>query len=260
MAAKSQRAASRLPATGYWQESMQPLMSLAFVAPLLIGYEAGVVYLGPHAIRNAADVWLRGWLDLAGFSQYLLLPVLICALLLAWHHASRQPWRVDFRVVRVMWLEASLLALALLLAAQLQARIFDSYGLAQSSVSLATDSNHTAARVVGYLGAGIYEEFFFRLILLTSLGLLLQTTGLNRRGSLLAAVVATSLLFAAAHYRIDVILFDRHWTMPHGDAFTWFSFLFRFCAGAVFALLFAFRGFGIAVGTHALYDLMIVLL
>ena len=61
-----------------------------------------------------------------------------------------------------------------------------------------------AARVIGYCGAGIYEEFFFRLLMLTGLTLALQATGLNRRGSLIVAVVATSLLFAAAHYRIDL--------------------------------------------------------
>ena len=94
-------------------------MSLAFIAPLLIGYEAGVLILGPHAIRNGADAWLRHWLDLAGFGQYLLLPLLICALLLAWHHASQRPWRIDRRVVGVMWLEATIIAVALMLLAQI---------------------------------------------------------------------------------------------------------------------------------------------
>lgn len=257
MAAKVQRAA----AAGYWQESLQPLASLAFVAPLLVAYEAGVVYLGPHAIRNGADVWLRRWLDLSGFGQYFLLPVLVCGLLLGWHHASRRPWKIDWRVVRVMWLEAAVLGLVLLLAAQLQGRLFGSWNAAAVDAALTTSAvPQTAARVVGYLGAGIYEEFFFRLLLLSALALGLQATGLNRRGSLIAAVAATSLLFAAAHYRFDLELFGHHFAIAHGDAFAWPSFLFRFAAGAVFGVLFAFRGFGIAVGTHAFYDLMIVLL
>jgi membrane protease YdiL (CAAX protease family) len=58
-------------------------------------------------------------------------------------------------------------------------------------------------------------------------------------------VIATSLLFSAAHY-----------LGPHGETFDSFSFWFRCTAGAFFALLFVHRGFGIAAGTHALYDIM----
>ena len=40
----------------YWTESRRPLTALAFVAPLLVLYEAGVCFLGPQAVRNGADV------------------------------------------------------------------------------------------------------------------------------------------------------------------------------------------------------------
>lgn len=262
MAGSSARAAAGQLKAGYWRESTLPLASLAFVAPLLVAYEVGVLVLGPHAIRNGADAWLRQWLDAAGFGQYLLLPILICALLLGWHHASQRPWRVDRRVVGVMWLEAAVLAVALMLLAQLQARLLgDWQGAAAMDAALQEGGiRDLAARVIGYLGAGIYEEFFFRFLLLTAVVLGLQATGLNRRGSLIGAVAATSLLFALAHYRIDWELFGRHWATAHGESFAWFSFLFRTAAGTLFALLYVHRGFGIAVGTHALYDLMIVLL
>jgi hypothetical protein len=35
-----------------------------------------------------------------------------------------------------------------------------------------------------------------------------------------------------------------------------FSFLFRFLAGICFSLVFIYRGFGIAAGSHALYDIL----
>src|SRR5262245_11493587 len=75
----------------YWQQSRRPLASLAFVTPLLLVYEAGVLWLGPQAMRNGADVWLRQLLDLMGFSQYFLLPLLTLGLLSGWHYVSRQP-------------------------------------------------------------------------------------------------------------------------------------------------------------------------
>jgi hypothetical protein len=60
--------------------------------------------------------------------------------------------------------------------------------------------------------------------------------------------VLSSLLFSAAHY-----------IGPYGDAFDWLTAFFRFLAGAFFAVLFIFRGFGIAAGTHALYDVLVFL-
>ena len=56
----------------YARESRRPLASLAFVIPLLLLYEGGIIILGPQAVRNGADVWLRQFLDTLGFSQYLL--------------------------------------------------------------------------------------------------------------------------------------------------------------------------------------------
>ena len=37
----------------------------------------------------------------------------------------------------------------------------------------------------------------------------------------------------------------------------WFSASFRCLAGIFFATLFVYRGFGIAAGTHALYDVLV---
>ena len=74
-----------------------------------------------------------------------------------------------------------------------------------------------------------------------------------RARTLLPAVCATSLLFAVAHYQFDVSFAGIRFGLSTGESFQWFSFLFRFLAGAYFSLLFLFRGFGITAGTHALY-------
>ena len=72
----------------YLEQSRRPLVSLAFIVPLLATYEGGVIYLGPAALRNGADIWLRHLLGLVGFGQYFLLPALTVGLLLAWHHMT----------------------------------------------------------------------------------------------------------------------------------------------------------------------------
>lgn len=101
--------------------------------------------------------------------------------------------------------------------------------------------------LVAYLGAGIYEETLFRLLCLPMLWAVGWGLGLSRGWSLALAVVLTSCMFSAAH----------HWG-PHGEPFSWYCFGFRTAAGLCFATLFIFRGFGIAAGTHALYDILVV--
>jgi membrane protease YdiL (CAAX protease family) len=101
------------------------------------------------------------------------------------------------------------------------------------------------ANVVGFLGAGIYEELLFRLLLLPVVAAGLKLAGAGPEKQIVGAVIITSLLFSAAHY-----------IGPY-ESWSLFSFVFRFLAGAFFAVLFVARGFGIAAGTHALFDIFV---
>lgn len=234
---------------GYWSDSRQPLASLIFVAPLLLTYEAGLIVLGPNAVRNGPEVWLRWLLDWIGFGQYFLLPLLTMGILLAWHHTTRHRWRLSSGLFYGMAVESVLLAFCLRLVLYLQARLLH-IAAAATAQAAAVPSGGSALRLVrtavGYLGAGIYEELLFRLILLSLLAGLLRLCGIGPGRALAAAVVASSLIFSAAHY-----------VVPGGDKLQWFSFVFRFLAGAFFAILYIYRGFGIAVGAHAGYDLLV---
>ncbi len=239
----------------YWVQSKQPLTALAFVTPLLITYELGVLLLGPHAIRNGADVWLRQFLEVAGFGQYFLLPVLCVCILLGWHHTTRQPWEISGHVLRIMACECLVLAVVLRLILHIQSSFFDPALFASDSSAPAAISmmgEETLRRLVGYLGAGVYEELLFRLILFSSIAWFLRRLDMTSAASLVTAAFATSLFFASAHY-----------IGPHAEPFQWqsqwfwFTFLFRSVAGLFFSALFVLRGFGIAAGTHAFYDILV---
>ncbi len=228
-------------AEGYWAESRRPLASLVFIAPLLLAYETGVLILGPHAVRNGADAWLRQLLDLIGFGQYFLLPLLTTGTLLGWHYVTRQPWRLSRGLFWGMVGECLLLAFCLRLLSQLQGILVQTM---MEPIGLSI--SHAMAVVVGFLGAGIYEELLFRLILLSLAVWGLKHLGLGPGPRMAAAVLLTSLLFAAAHY-----------VGQHGEPLDGYSFLFRFLAGGFFSILFVCRGFGIAAGTHAGYDILV---
>ena len=146
------------PASDYWSQSRRPLAALFFAAPLLAVYEAGLVCLGPHAMRNGADAWLRQTLDLLGFNAYFLLPALVVSVLLAWHHVLRQPWYVPRAVLCGMAGECLSLAATLWFFWSLYRFLLQA---AVQAVGLNVAGR--TGKIVCYLGAGIYEELLFRL-------------------------------------------------------------------------------------------------
>jgi membrane protease YdiL (CAAX protease family) len=238
----------------YWTESRRPLASLVFISPLLAVYEIGILAMGPDAVRNGVDVWLRGLLEWVDFGQYFLLPALTVCILLGWHYTTRQSWRLSGGILSAMAVECVLLAICLRLILQLQGGLFDAVVAVacRPAKPVPLEISEVVGGMVGYLGAGVYEELFFRLILLSSVVWGMRRLGMARVTTLATAVVSTSLLFAAAHY-----------IGPYGDPVDWlggsfwFGFLFRFLAGIFFGVLFVHRGFGIAAGTHAAYDILV---
>jgi len=100
------------------------------------------------------------------------------------------------------------------------------------------------------VGAGVHEEIVFRLLLLNGLALLGdKVLGLRHWVAVMLAFVLSSLLFSAAHH-----------VGPLGEELRVGVFVFRALAGLVFASLFQFRGFAIAVYTHSLYDVYVLML
>lgn len=244
-------------ASFYWRQSRRPLASLAFVVPLLVLYEGGVLLLGPQAVRNGADVWLRQFFDAIGFSQYFLLPAVTVALLLAWHHVARDRWQLSAGVLYVMFAECAVLGLVLLALARIEGLIaYGALGVssgAAEGVAMAmpwalAGRGAFLGRMLAFVGAGVYEEMLFRLLLFPPVAVTARYLGAKPGLRIAVAVLLTSVLFSAAHY-----------VGPHGEPFEAFTFFFRFTAGVFFAVLFVYRGFGIAAGTHALYDIFVSL-
>jgi hypothetical protein len=223
---------------GYWAESRRPLASLAFIAPLLVIYESGVLLFG---VQNGADAFMRRMLDAMGFSQHLVLPVAVVCLLLGWQHVQRQPWRLSGGIMSAMAAESILLGIALWLMSVAQKMAF---AVLVNPMPMSIGSS--LQQGIGYLGAGIYEELLFRLILLSLIAWALRLAGAKMVASMWTAAVVASLAFSAAHHM-----------GPYGEPFQWFAFTFRFLAGMFFSVVFTYRGFGIAAGSHAAYDILV---
>ncbi len=236
----------------YWTDARAPLSSLLFLLPWMIVYEAGVLSIGAgdaDTYRNGADYWMRLLLGRVGAAQ-VLLPLLVLAVLLLWHLIGRFPWRVSFSTLGGMLAESVLLAIVLLSAGRLHDFAFHwSHSGGAMSGPVLNGISPTYVQAVSFVGAGVYEEVMFRLCLIPAAWLIFRMFEFPSLAAALMAAICTSFLFALAHH-----------VGPAADAFNLFVFSFRTLAGLFFSAVFLLRGFGITVGCHAAYDLMVGML
>jgi hypothetical protein len=246
--------------TGYLAATRHPWACVLFVLPLLLFYEVGLYLLGPtppEDLRNGADAWLRGILQHVGISPIYGAPVLLLGVLFVWNL-----WRRDDRpgaclgVCLGMAVESAAFALCLLCLSQLLFPLLQMVGnlletpaarlVGLVSGAAANTPEFAWEQVVGYVGAGIYEETVFRLLFFSGLVALFLLMDMPRTLTLVLAGVASALMFAGAHN-----------LGAHGEPFQLVIFLFRTCAGLYFTWIYHVRGFGIAVGAHASYDVLV---
>ncbi len=235
----------------YWNSTRRPLPSLIFVAPLVLIYEGSVGRQGgsiPTAVRTGADAWLRQSLSSLGMTDQWLIPLALAVILLTWQVAQPGRWQFRPSIFVGMVLESFLLALALVGTSRLIDMGFSALDRHVPQVLALTEppTRASVAPLIGYLGAGVYEEALFRLVLVPLLFWTLRLLQVPLVFSSALAVTGSALLFSLAH----------HAGSP-GEAFTWFAFVFRWMAGVFFAWVFIIRGFGIAVGTHTAYDILV---
>lgn len=233
--------------TTYLSATRHPWACLVFLLPLLIVYEGGVLAFGgtdPNALRNGADVWLRWGLERYGLGQMWVAPLLVVAVLLvrsAAGWASRPGEMIP--TVFGMALESVVFAVVLWAVARNFEPLMRETGLVTANVQFQSPA---AGQLVTYVGAGIYEEVLFRLGLFSVACFLLRTVFLPRAAALPLAAFGAAVTFAAAHH-----------FGPSGEEVVAAKFLFRVAAGLFFTALYVTRGFGIAVGAHAGYDVLV---
>lgn len=260
MPATSVSTAARRP--GYWHAARAHRYSLVFALPLLVLYEllAAALQDDPRArgLRNGADVLLKSvFVAAAGLhGPTIFMGIVVAASLwLIWRDRRRTAGPLQARYFAGMLLESVVLSLVLgLVVGTLTAQLLGFAGLttalAQGAAVAPVQSLGVPTRLMLSLGAGLYEELFFRVLLVAAIAngarLLL---GLSARGAGIVAVVLGALLFSAFHY-----------VGPFGDPLELGSFTYRAVAGLVFSALYLTRGFGITAWTHALYDVWVLVI
>ncbi len=238
-------------ASSYWREARAPRYAITLAAPLLVLYELLAAMTSGSdagAIRNGADVILtNAFVAVAGARGPLLLGAMMVGGggVLIWRDVKKHGAPVFSRLA-LMLAEAMALAVATwIVVGSLTQGLLSRLHLLSgpSSLSLPT-------QLVLSLGAGLYEELLFRVVLVGALLFAFEVLiGWSRRVSALIAVLLSALIFSAFHY-----------VGPLGDTLTIASFTFRALAGVWFSGLYVTRGFGITAWAHALYDVAITVM
>lgn len=227
---------------GYLEWTRDPAVGLFSVLPLWVCYEWLRFLLAPNE-RNGAEALISDVARLIGPTAFtglrflFMVAVVISAMLLV---RRRVPW---LRVTLVTALEGTVYALVLgPVAAALAA---SSQRLLQ--VASEEPSRTLMQNIVGSIGAGIFEEVVFRLVLMSVLALLLvraaSAFGLPKVAGIAAAVLLSSVVFSLFHH-----------LGPSAPLFSQQQFMFRTFAGIVLGVMFAVRGIGVCVYAHAMYD------
>jgi hypothetical protein len=241
-------------------------------------------YLGPSVLVETF-VWVQTGLTSLGFGGkfvWVAPPLAVVVILTALQLVSRKRWYFGINDIWPMAIECILLAAPLIVlslflsspvrpqgdivrqnysSTRIQSQAIPNcsfvavVGLSSTAADTAgstTKGKSLLADIITGIGAGIYEELIFRLILICVLMLLFQDIlRLSHNNSIILSIFVSAALFSAHHHIVFV-----NGQLSASAPFNWTEFGFRTVAGVYFAVLFAIRGFAITAGTHAFYDII----
>ena len=219
--------------------------------PLFVLYEVGVLLAnaGPGEIRVGADVWLKTLLAAVGGTGWAALGAVVFLIGLAvwWRERDRRPPLVT-RYFAYMIGESLVYAVGLaFVVGGTVGALFGGWVVPDLALAQLARLG-LGLQLALSIGAGLYEELVFRVLLVGGLFLMLgRGAGMDRTRAYVLAAVVGAAVFSAVHH-----------VGPYGDPFTLPVFTFRFLFGLALNGVFLLRGFALAAWTHALYDVLVV--
>ena len=228
----------------YFLKSKTSFYSFLFTLPLFFLYEVNILFLSWDdilVVRNGADFLMRNILEsfdiygLYGLGLVFFLGLLVTYIFFI-KEDQQQEVNVNFLFI--------MLAESMLWSVVLYFTLFKFMVLLMNPVGKTILQQVTLA-----IGAGIYEEFLFRVLLIAGLsGILGFVFMWDKTFKNIIAVVLSGGIFSAFHFMGE-----------YGDFFSMELFLIRFFAGLILGVLYMYRGFGITAYTHSIYDLIVLI-
>ena len=225
----------------YFNKSSSPLYSFIITLPIFLTYELGIFWMRNiefNYIQNGADVLieqaiLRLGFDVIYVSSIIFLFVLLIIIYYQKHHFNSLS--ISRPYLGAMFLESIVYAIIL-------------FFLMGNLYLMDVSTNDLYCNIILSLGAGIYEELIFRVLLIyifyQSIKFLFR---LSKFSTNFYAVIFSAILFSSFHF-------------IGAESFNQEAFAVRFIAGIFLAFLYVQRGFGITAITHSFYDIFVIFL
>ncbi len=225
----------------YSELSRQPIYILVFLLPFIIFYEVALYSSGNQIQIKAHDHLVRFFemFDMPPTKGLWLGGIAIITTLFIWHIFAGYRWKIKLRVITGMAIESVGFSLPLLLFGA----VLGGYVVAGSPSNI--HSFGIFEKIAISIGAGLYEELIFRMILI--LGIHTIVCNVFKRSDITGfgfGIVISAILFALYH------------DLPSAGSLSAITIFFFFIAGIYLGFLYVIRGFGIAAATHATYDVV----
>ncbi len=227
---------------GYWRASLSPAYNFFLAVVLLGGYE-GLLWLAPEGSshsRNLIDLWIQSALRGLLLHRWVLSLVIVLLGLAYVYGIRRNRERLFGWVFLLMLVESVAWALVIW---QFLPLLIRGIGASIAQLGLSHDTLHSIALC---LGAGFYEELFFRVFLVE--GLLWLFTGFRyqkvRAVHIMMGWLVSALIFSGLHFV--------------QEPFSWYAFVYRGVFGLIMSGVYLLRGFAIPAWAHALYDVAVL--
>jgi Type II CAAX prenyl endopeptidase Rce1-like len=219
----------------YYRSSRSLAASYVFIAPFFAVYQAALAF--DDGVRSGTAPLLRELFERLSQLGLLTLNLVLLATLFFAIWRTRAARRRVAGLYALMFLESLLVAAFMMATAQF---VVGRHLLALSPL---------ARQLFANAGAGIYEEVLFRYLLLGGLVLVLHRGLGGHKGWVVPlAILVSAALFSWAHHALGGQPYDRS------------VFLYRTLMGVILGTVFWFRGLGIVVYAHALYNVSLVLI
>jgi hypothetical protein len=228
-----------------------PLTSALLVFPLFLFYEVGV--LAMPSVQNGADLITSQMLHLlhGNIGAYLALNGALAVAFVILCLSLRRNNSFNPRLFVPVLLESTIYALtmgSLICFVMVDFLHVDPKMWIHPLLATGPADVDPLAKLVLAVGAGVHEELIFRLVMVGGgVWLLSNVLGLRRGFAIVLAFAVSSVLFSAAHHIIG------------GEPWRLGAFTYRLLCGLFFATLFQTRGLAVAVYTHALYDIYVLI-
>ena len=225
----------------YLNSSKSLHYSLILTLPAVAIYEIGILLLFKDSffeLRNTGEILLRSFFEYLGLTNPVIVSTILLLLFIVvmvrGYKIEKKPG-IHANYIIYMLLESMFWGVLIFIGLQLFTSLPLQIGTMQEKLS-----NINLA-----VGAGIFEELIFRLILIGSILIILERGIALKRGvSVPAAILLSAIVFAGFHLFMEVYSFP--------------VFSQRVFGGILLGSLFYTRGYGISVYAHIVYNFLIL--